>query len=58
MKCRDCEFYRQTDDKKKIGLCEVKLPAWIEREELTKKKANIVGSTEGCDLGKDAGDEL
>lgn len=57
MKCRDCAFYRQTDEKKKLGLCEITLPAWIEREELTKRKANIVGQNEKCDLGKPVEDD-
>lgn len=60
MKCADCQFYNQTDDKKKIGLCEITLPAWISRDELTTKKANIVGVKEECDLGtpKQEDDEL
>lgn len=52
MKCADCHFYDQTDNKKKIGLCEIVMPAWITREELTTKKANIVGANECCDFGK------
>lgn len=50
--CRDCEFYTQTDHKKKFGLCEVKLPVWIDRVEITSRKANIVDAKEGCDFGK------
>jgi hypothetical protein len=50
--CTNCQFYKMTDPKKKFGLCEVKLPAWIERAELTTKTTNIVGHQEGCDLGK------
>lgn len=55
--CDQCEFYKQTDHKKKIGLCEIKLPAWIDRAEVTSKKANIVGANEGCDFAKPVDDE-
>lgn len=57
MKCADCQFYEQTDNKKRFGICHIELPAWITRDELTTKKANIVGVTEGCDFGKPKEDD-
>ncbi len=55
--CTECRFYKQTDHKKKFGLCEVKLPAWIDRIEITSRKANIVDAKEGCDIGKPIEDD-
>lgn len=50
--CSKCEFYKETDVKKKVGLCEIRFPVWVDRAEITSRKANIVGANEGCDLGK------
>lgn len=52
MKCRDCHFYNETIPKEKLGLCEVKLPPWIDKLYDPKFKPNIVARTEGCDFGK------
>lgn len=57
MRCVNCEFYNQTDDKKKLGLCEIKLPPWIDTKVIT-DGANIVAAKDSCDLGKPKEDEL
>lgn len=54
--CRDCVFYKETDDKKKYGLCEIKLPPWIDKEAIG-QKANLVDRKDSCDLGRPATDD-
>lgn len=52
MRCSDCQFYNETIPHQKIGLCEIKLPPWIDKIYDPKFKPNFVDRKHTCDLGK------
>lgn len=52
MKCRDCQFYKETYPKQKSGLCEIRLPPWLDKIHDPKFKPNFVDAKDGCDMGQ------